>query len=57
MNIEGFGLNECDRATVLEFMAQFELSENRSGIISAISNNFCLHCGSDDLPCHCMNDE
>lgn len=31
--------------------------EQRQEIFDDIKEQFCIWCGSDELPCHCMNDE
>jgi len=32
-------------------------SHERLEIFSMITDGYCTHCGSDNLPCYCMKDE
>lgn len=31
--------------------------DDRARFVETLYAFFCVHCGSDDLPCHCQNDE
>lgn len=32
-------------------------AEQRLWILDKILENFCIHCGTDKMPCYCWNDE
>lgn len=44
----------CD--ALIEAMADIEDSE-RVEIFDKLRDEFCRHCGTEHLPCHCWNDE
>jgi len=42
---------------LLALMDSMDSDAERHGIIRKISNKFCIHCGSKDVPCSCWKDE